>query len=84
MFACLLFDQNTLKENHYLYSLPHTKLFVSIHNGCRINVEIMAGENLSSKLLANLDITYWSVHSSSRRGGDGGYRYFNQLQVLLF
>ena len=37
-----------------------------------------------------MDLIYWSVHSSSRRGGDnilgvdGGYRYFSQLRLSLY
>ena len=31
----------------------------------------MTGEKLSSIWVANMDITYWSVRSSSRSGGDG-------------
>ena len=38
-------------------------------NGYRIYVDFMTGEKLSS--VANIDITYWSVFSSSRRIGDG-------------
>ena len=38
-------------------------------NGCRIYVDIMTGKQLSSILLANMELDYWSVRSSSRRGG---------------
>ena len=59
-------------------------------NGYRIYVDIMKGEKCRRLLLANMDIIYWSLCSSSRRGGkrikevDGGDRYFSQLQVLLY
>ena len=49
----------------------------------------MTGEKLSSIQVADMDIIYWSVRSSSMRGGDGvngvngGYRSFCQLQVNL-
>ena len=39
--------------------------------------------------IANMDLNYWSVLSSSRRSGDevkgvdGGYHYFSQLQISL-
>ena len=42
---------------------------------------------VSSIKVANMDIIYWSVCSSSRRGGDkggGGYSYFSQIQVSLY
>ena len=47
------------------------------------------GKLLSIKV-ANMDIIYWSVCLSSRRGGDkvegvnGGNRYFSLLQVNFF
>ena len=60
-------------------------------NGYRLYVDIMTGKKLSSIYVANMDITYWSVHSSSRRGGRGlgkgcrlEDRYFSQLQVSLY
>ena len=38
--------------------------------------------------ITNMDITYWSVRSSSTRGrckeGGWGHRYFSQVQVLLY
>ena len=36
-----------------------------------IYVDIMTGEKLSSAEVANMDISYWSVCSSSRRRVDG-------------
>ena len=39
--------------------------------GYRIYVDIMIEKKLSSIQVANMDINYWSVSSSSRRGGDG-------------
>ena len=35
----------------------------------------LSGEKLSSILLANMELVYWSVHSSSKRGGDGVKRF---------
>ena len=52
--------------------------------------DILPGEDLSSIKLANMDLIYLSVLSSSRRAGDGvkgvdgGYCYFSQLRVLLY
>ena len=51
----------------------------------------MPREQLLPIKVANMDIIYWPVRSSSRRGGDGGkevglkegYRYFGPLQVSL-
>ena len=43
-------------------------------------MDILTGENLSSNLLANMDIMNWSVRSTSIMGGDrekgldGGYQ----------
>ena len=37
----------------------------------RIYLDILTGKILSSIYLASMDITYWSVRSSSRRGGFG-------------
>ena len=34
-------------------------------------MDIMTEDKLSSIKVAIMDITYWSVRSSSRRGGDG-------------
>ena len=48
-------------------------------NGCKIYVDIMTGENLSS-----IDIIYWSVCSFRRGCGMGwisGNSYFSQLRV---
>ena len=48
----------------------------------------MTEGKLSSILVANMDITYWSVRSSSMKGGEGVKevdewdRYFSQLKVL--
>ena len=36
-----------------------------------IYVDIMTEEKLSSIWVTNMDITYWSVRSSSKKGGDG-------------
>ena len=47
------------------------------------------GKNFRHFWLANMELIYWPVRSSSRRGGDvvkgveGRNRYFSQLQVLL-
>ena len=52
-------------------------------------MDIMTGENLSSILAAKMDIIYWPVRSSSRKGGDGVKEvdsedcYFSQLLVSL-
>ena len=46
-------------------------------------MDILTAENLSSIKVANMDLIYWSIRSSSKRGGDGlkgmdeGYRYFS-------
>ena len=59
-------------------------------NGCRIYVDIMTGEKLSSIQVTNMDIIYYSVLSSSRKRrvcgkyGQCGYLYYSQLQVLLY
>ena len=59
-------------------------------NGYRIYmVDILTRENQQSIQVANMDLIYLSVRSSSQRredgenGVDGKYRYFNQLRVLL-
>ena len=43
---------------------------------------------LSATYLANIEIVYWAVRSSSMRGKDKGMekgnRYFSQLKVLLY
>ncbi len=36
---------------------------------CRIYMDILTGEKLLSILVANIDVIYWSVRSSIRRGG---------------
>ena len=37
------------------------------------------------KKVADKELIYWSVRSSSMRGGvDGGFSYFSPLRVLLF
>ena len=47
-------------------------------------------EKLSSIKLANMDLIYWSVRSSNRRGGDyvkivdGEYHSFSQLRASLY
>ena len=49
--------------------------------GYMIYVDILTGEKLSSIWLANMDLFYWSVCLSRRRGGDfvkvvdGGHRF---------
>ena len=40
-------------------------------NGFNISMDIMTGEKLSSIWLANMELIYWSVHSSRRIGGNG-------------
>ena len=41
-------------------------------NGCKLlYVDVMTGEKLSLILVTNMDISYWSARSSSRRGWDG-------------
>ena len=42
-------------------------------NGCRIYVDIIIGGKFWSIQLANIELVYWSVRSSSWRGG--GRRY---------
>ena len=50
----------------------------------------MTWDNLSSIYLANKELVYWSVLSSSRTRGDGvkgmeeGNGYFSPLQFLLY
>ena len=44
---------------------------IYLNNGYRIYVDIMTREKLSLIQVANMDITQWSVCSSSRREGDG-------------
>ena len=52
-------------------------------------VDILTGENLSSILVAIMDLNYWSVRSSSIWGGDGVkevdevYCNYSQLLVIL-
>ena len=56
-------------------------------NGCRIYVDIKTREKLFSIKVANMDINYWSVSSSSMREEDwvkAVDRYFSQLQVALY
>ena len=59
-------------------------------NKCRIYVDIMTGKKLSSIELANLEQIFWSVRSSSLRGGDvvkgvdGGNRYVSPQQVSFY
>ena len=58
-----------------------------MYNRYRICVDIMTEKKLSSIPVAIMDIIYWSVRSSSRRGGDRvkgmvmGYHFLNHLQV---
>ena len=55
----------------------------------RMNIEYV---DILSIQVANMNLIYWSVHSSSRRGGDGvkgdggrwEFRYFGQLSILFF
>ena len=58
-----------------------------------INIEyvvILTGENLSSTQVANMNLIYWPVRSTSmRRGGGikesvGAYSYFSQLLGSLY
>ena len=35
-----------------------------------VYVDILTGENSSSIKVANMELVYWSVHSSRRRGGN--------------
>ena len=59
-------------------------------NGCIIHVDIMTGEKLSSIYVAIFPVIYWSVRSSSRRGGHdakrGGWddQATSKLQVSLY
>ena len=69
--------------------MTFTLFCVLSDNGYIIYVDIMTAEKLSSILVANMDIIYWSVRLSSRRGGDcvkgidGADRYFIQILVSL-
>ena len=55
-----------------------------------VYVDILTGEYLSSIQVAYMDLIYWSVSSSSRRGGygvkvvDGGYCYFSPMELALY
>ena len=55
-------------------------------NGCKIYLDIMKGEKLSSLHGSR----HWSVRSSSKRredgvkGMEGGNHYFSRLQVSLY
>ena len=55
-------------------------------NGCKIHMDILTRENLSTIWVANIDLIYWSVCSSSKRGGDevNVVLFFRQLRVLLY
>ena len=59
------------------------------NNGCRIYMDIMIEGKLSSILLANMDIVYWSVCSSvggegmGLKGVDVEFCVFSQNRVLL-
>ena len=46
-------------------------------------VDMLTGENLSSILVVNMDLIYWSVLSSSSKGEYEvkGVDYFSQLQI---
>ena len=63
---------------------------IQFTNGYRIFVDNRTGEKLSSIKVGNMDIIYWSVCSSSRRGGNGvkgvnvGERYFSRLQDSIY
>ena len=52
------------------------------NNGCRIYVDIMTGEKLSSFYPANIELVYWSVRSSSRRGVYGVKRVAGGIVIL--
>ena len=57
-------------------------------NGCRIYMDIMSGEKLSSIKLANMVLIDCSVCSFRRRGGgvkvvEGGNRYCSLMSVSL-
>ena len=53
----------------------------------KLLMDIMTGGKFSSIQVPDLAINYWSVRSTSRRGGqgwDGGDHQFRQLQISLF
>ena len=57
--------------NYKLAKLYEHTIF---YNSWRMDIEyvdVLTGENLSSIQVANMDLIYWSVRSSSRRGGYG-------------
>ena len=49
-------------------------------------MDILTGKKLSSIKVANMDLIYWTVHLTSRRGEDWvkwmdmAYRYFSQRE----
>ena len=45
--------------------------FVYVFNGCKIYVDIMTVENLTSIYVANMKLAYWLVCSSTISGGHG-------------
>ena len=61
-----LLDRNPLITLLY-YS---TEICLCKKSECRIYVDIMTGEGLSSSYLANMELVYWSVRSSIRSKGD--------------
>ncbi len=53
-------------------------------NGYGIYLDILTEKNFSSTEVANINLIYWSLGSSSKRKGlEGLYSYFSQLRVLL-
>ena len=69
-----------------LFSWAHETMIRLYINGCRIYIHVYY--NRGKIVVAKIDIIYWSVRSSSRRGwgkgGGSGDRYFSQLQGLLY
>ena len=63
-----------VKAGNWFSATTTTSKYKIQVNKCRIKVDIMTGEKLSSIYVANMDIIYWTVRSSITRGwgrGDG-------------
>ena len=68
-------------ENHTKHLAFNLKIMDIEKRGCNVRGKISSIQDQ----VANMDIIYWPVRSSSRRGGAGCLeRYFSQLQDLLY
>ena len=59
--------QGELQGDDKLRFFIFRHLVIYYKSGCKIYLDIMTREKLSSIYVANMDITYWSVRSSSER-----------------